>query len=59
MEPDSEESEAEKKEKKEYSSSTQKFLEVYYTPELLSNQGRITVLVIWALLTIFSVYGIR
>jgi hypothetical protein len=37
LEESESETETEKKSTKEYSSSTQKFLEVYYTPELLSN----------------------
>jgi predicted RND superfamily exporter protein len=42
---------------REYTSSTEKFLDKYFVKELMSKEGRITVMAIYFVLTIFSLYG--
>ena len=42
----------------EYPSFTEKFLAVYVAPELLSENGRISVLAIWTILTVVALLGI-
>lgn len=54
---ETEESEIEEPER-EFSSGTEKFLALYYSPELLSRNGKLSVIVIWTVITGFAFYGI-
>ena len=43
----------------EYASDLEAFIDQYLAPEVLSNQGRVTILLAWLLLTVFSLNGAR
>ena len=42
----------------EYSSVVEKFIATIYGPKLLSLPGRITVLIVWAILLVVAGYGL-
>ena len=47
----------EKGENEEFASAVEKFISLYYAPELLSNQGRFSVLTLWIVFSLCMLYG--
>ena len=49
----------EEDEEHEYASSIEAFIDKYLAPEILSNQGRVFILVAWCLATFVSIMGAK
>ena len=47
----------EKGENEEFASAVEKFISLYYAPELLTKQGRYSILTLWVVFTFVMLYG--